>query len=373
MPDLKTAFQSAEGWLLARVLATAKAPPRYLSALEEVWHQSFQGLTSALVATLDAGERSMPGLGTDAPEDPAVAFGNVEALRHRERGVSLDMSIELLKLYRPAYLDLVRASLEDRTGAEALLPQVDRFFDRVEVGFCRTWAQAAEKGGVKDLEERNLELGLERDRYVTIFESLPVPILLLDPDLSVRNMNHAASLLFFGCGTPGAWYYQHGARPAAEAMTGLFPAGFARLAEFTAAGLDRQEQEWVATPHGRPLTFRVLISRMLDLPSTFAGILVILDDLTERVEAARERERLIAELTRTLAEVRQLSGLLPICAWCKKIRDDKGYWAQLESYLASHAGVAFSHSVCPDCAAKLRSELRATMSGGDLSEGSGLA
>ena len=373
MPDLKTVLRSAEGWLLERVLATAKAPPRYLSALEAVWHQSFQGLTGALIETLGAGARIMPGLDEAPPEDPAAAFGSVEARRHRERGVSLDMLLELLKLYRPAYLDLVRAKVDDRAEAEALLPQVDRFFDRVEVGFCRAWVQEAEQGGVRELEEQNLELVLERDRYVTIFESLPVPILLLDPDLSVRNMNHAASLLFFGRGTPGAWYYQHGAKPTAEALAALFPEGSARLAEFAATGLDRQEQEWIAAPQGKPLTFRVLISRMLDLPSTFAGILVILDDLTERVEAARERERLIAELTRTLAEVRQLSGLLPICAWCKKIRDDKGYWAQLESYLASHADVAFSHSVCPDCAAKLRAEMRADRSGGDAAEGSGLA
>ena len=95
---------------------------------------------------------------------------------------------------------------------------------------------------------------------------------------------------------------------------------------------------------------------MLDQPAPFAGILVTLDDQTERVQAARERERMLADLTAAQAEVGHLSNLLPICAWCKKIRDDQGYWDQLERYLANHAGILFSHGVCPDCAARLRSD-----------------
>ncbi|MBT3377843.1 MAG: response regulator transcription factor [Lentisphaerae bacterium] len=57
----------------------------------------------------------------------------------------------------------------------------------------------------------------------------------------------------------------------------------------------------------------------------------------------------VAELQQALAEVRQLSGLLPICSGCKKIRDDKGYWQQVESYVTKHTGVQFSHGLCPDC------------------------
>ena len=56
-----------------------------------------------------------------------------------------------------------------------------------------------------------------------------------------------------------------------------------------------------------------------------------------------------AQLMESLSEVRQLSGLLPICASCKKIRDDKGYWKQIESYIRDHSEADFSHSICPDC------------------------
>ena len=69
-------------------------------------------------------------------------------------------------------------------------------------------------------------------------------------------------------------------------------------------------------------------------------------------EKEAEREHLISELKDALAEVKTLSGLLPICSFCKKIRDDKGYWNQLESYIRDHSEAEFSHSVCRDCAKK---------------------
>jgi hypothetical protein len=72
---------------------------------------------------------------------------------------------------------------------------------------------------------------------------------------------------------------------------------------------------------------------------------------------ARERERLILQLHDAAAEVKQLSGLLPICAACKKIRDEKGQWKQIETYISEHSEAEFSHGLCPDCSKKAFSEL----------------
>ncbi|MDY6954350.1 MAG: PAS domain-containing protein [Thermodesulfobacteriota bacterium] len=80
-------------------------------------------------------------------------------------------------------------------------------------------------------------------------------------------------------------------------------------------------------------------------------------DITERKRAEEERERLILELQEALAKVKTLSGLLPICASCKKIRDDKGYWQQIEEYIQEHSDAEFSHSVCPECAKRLYPEI----------------
>ncbi len=72
--------------------------------------------------------------------------------------------------------------------------------------------------------------------------------------------------------------------------------------------------------------------------------------------AEAERTALTTQLQEALSNVRTLSGLLPICASCKKIRDDKGYWNQVEQYMKKHTGVEFSHSICPDCAKKMYPE-----------------
>ena len=67
---------------------------------------------------------------------------------------------------------------------------------------------------------------------------------------------------------------------------------------------------------------------------------------------AIERQRLTTELCKALERVEELEGLLPICSYCKNIRDDKGYWARIESYISSRLETRFSHSICPDCAEK---------------------
>jgi DNA-binding NtrC family response regulator len=77
----------------------------------------------------------------------------------------------------------------------------------------------------------------------------------------------------------------------------------------------------------------------------------------ERRRAQEERERLIAQLQEALANIKALRGMLPICASCKKIRDDSGYWNQIETYIRAHADVEFSHGLCPDCTGRLYPDL----------------
>lgn len=75
--------------------------------------------------------------------------------------------------------------------------------------------------------------------------------------------------------------------------------------------------------------------------------------LARSIRYAIERKKLLLDLEKALAEIKILKGLIPICAWCKKIRDDQGYWNQLEIYLNKHTGVEFTHGICPDCLSKI--------------------
>jgi hypothetical protein len=86
---------------------------------------------------------------------------------------------------------------------------------------------------------------------------------------------------------------------------------------------------------------------------------LLAEEMHLREEGQRQQTELEAknqELEQALGEVKQLSGLLPICAWCQKVRDDQGYWSQIESYIQQHSDAQFSHSICPDCAKKMDSE-----------------
>ena len=108
---------------------------------------------------------------------------------------------------------------------------------------------------------------------------------------------------------------------------------------------------------GEKKWFNTTLNPRVDSDEKYDGLTVITRDITERKQAEASRQKLIQELQNALAEVKTLSGLLPICASCKKIRDDKGYWNQIESYIRNHSEAEFSHSICPECVTKLYPEL----------------
>ncbi|MBI5440447.1 MAG: PAS domain-containing protein [Deltaproteobacteria bacterium] len=88
-----------------------------------------------------------------------------------------------------------------------------------------------------------------------------------------------------------------------------------------------------------------------------SGVVGIFEDVAVRTSAEREREELIRQLRRALSDLTGLSGLLPICARCKSIREADGEWTHLENYLQKHAGAEFTHSLCPACARETYPEL----------------
>jgi PAS domain S-box-containing protein len=103
--------------------------------------------------------------------------------------------------------------------------------------------------------------------------------------------------------------------------------------------------------------FAATASKLYDAQENVAGAIESIRDITAAKRLEKEREKLIGELQGAIAKVRTLSGLLPICAACKKIRDDRGYWNQIETFIRDHSEAEFSHSICPDCARKLYTDL----------------
>lgn len=132
--------------------------------------------------------------------------------------------------------------------------------------------------------------------------------------------------------------FRFGAGGAAAALfvTSLFAASYAvqGLGPFARPG--EGPDAWVLRTQGA--------ASMAALSFMLLGSLV-----DERRRALRERDDLVEKLQSTLSELRILQGMIPICAWCHKIRDDAGYWQQIETYVEAHSAATFSHSICPTC------------------------
>ena len=90
-----------------------------------------------------------------------------------------------------------------------------------------------------------------------------------------------------------------------------------------------------------------------------ASVLLLASIVAERKRVAHERDELVAELQQALAEIKTLRGFIPICAWCHKVRDDTGFWQQIEKYLDERTDATFSHSICPACHERERLEIEA--------------
>lgn len=105
--------------------------------------------------------------------------------------------------------------------------------------------------------------------------------------------------------------------------------------------------------NGKDHHFIITARPFRDAKGELIGIVESFQDITNRKLLEKEKEKLIERLQESLNKVKMLSGFLPICASCKKIRDDKGYWNQIEAYIKDHSEAEFSHGICPECAKKL--------------------
>lgn len=161
--------------------------------------------------------------------------------------------------------------------------------------------------------------------------------------------------------------------PAFQTLTGYSPGEFAGFREVVEKLVHPDDREKFQRHHQSALQgqstsgieFRIVAKKgeekwishvcraIRDSSGTFLGVRAANSDITERKRIEREREQVIEDLQKALAKVRTLDGLLPICANCKKIRDDSGYWNRLEKYIQERSDAEFSHSICPDCAYQL--------------------
>ncbi len=189
-----------------------------------------------------------------------------------------------------------------------------------------------------------------------IIDTMNDVLIVLDPDRIVRLVNHAACSLF------GRREQDLIGEQLSKSITNH--GDFMRQLEaiFGAEVVRNREIEYL-TPENELRTLTLSTSVMKNTSGERLATVCVAADITERKRAETEREGLITKLQEALAKVKRLSGMLPICASCKKIRDDKGYWSQLEMYISEHSEALFTHGLCPNCAQKILAELDSERSG----------
>jgi len=209
----------------------------------------------------------------------------------------------------------------------------------------RTSRELADK--VTEHKEVSEELSQSRATLESIFNNA-IPLCITDKDYQIISANEAYYKVFGRSPQQLTGKKCFDSRPGKSCHTEECP--LTRIMQGDSEVIcDTVKQD----DSGRDKTFIVTARPFLDADKKTIGIVESFQDISARKLAEDAKAELIEELQAALEEVNLLSGFLPICASCKKIRDDKGYWNQIESYLSSHSGMEFSHGICPECAEKL--------------------
>jgi PAS domain S-box-containing protein len=204
---------------------------------------------------------------------------------------------------------------------------------------------------ITDRKRAEEELRASETRYRRLFETAQDGILILNADTGQINDVNPFLIDMLGYTRRellGKKLWEIGAFEDNRASKAAFE-------ELQRNGYIRYEDLPLKTKDGREISVEFISN--IYLVNHSQVIQCNIRDITDRKKADEERERLILELRDALNKVRTLHGMLPICASCKKIRNDKGYWEQIESYLEDHSEAEFTHGICPDCARALYPKL----------------
>lgn len=293
MDKLRHLIMENEEWLMRRILHYAKEHDyvKYTSTLLKAWRISIENLSSTIITAIECEPRCLEFDPDESYElDPIASFGIEEAKKHRARGLTLGMFLSLFKYYRQCYIDLVQENDLPSPARKEYEHLINRCFDRIELGLCTEWSVSTDH--YDELQTSNRFLANEKNKYLTIFESLHDPVILLDYQGRVTNMNHAAAKLFIGEAVPGDLYYNE---------TYSAPSILWIQSELEAFHQKEQStyefEKTLQTSKGIRF-FEIKFEKMLDISEKYAGVVVLLNDLTESKRAIimEERERLAREL-----------------------------------------------------------------------------
>ncbi len=298
MHPLGQHLKEKEKWLMRRIrdYAVKTGYSRYTSTLEEAWRISIAGLTDSIISALAISDDPWELSSEDTfISDPIAAFGVLEAQKHRSRGIPLEMFLGLTKYYRQSYLDLLREShlieqgseeeplngVNDEGGKYSLF--IERIFDRIEIAFCAEWGRSETMNRtIGELQETNRRITNEKNKFLTIFESLPTAVFLLDDKRRIIHMNFPGAQMIDPTAKSGGHYYSQPEKRIS------FPWLKDELSRFYETGEEKEYEYLIELPNRNECQVLARFHRMQDISFKYTGTVVILQDITERKKAEKE-------------------------------------------------------------------------------------
>ena len=279
---LKRIILDSEEILIEKILEYAKKQNyvKYTSTLKEAWRISISGLSESLVKVIEKNS-AIPEMGPDDDftKNEVAQFGVLEARKHRLRGVTLGIFLGLMKYYEQVYMDVIDESSFSCEEKKYFSRYIKRCFDHIELGFTIEWAGLSEKQNLEELQKSNREITNEKNKYLTIFESIYDPIILVDKDNNIENINYRAAEVFLNASVPGTKYY--GNVDEDEKLTWISE----EINEFVASSENEVLKEKTIETKTGEKTFLVKFKKMLDVSEKYRGVVIIFNDITERVKA----------------------------------------------------------------------------------------
>ncbi|MBF0609624.1 MAG: PAS domain S-box protein [Magnetococcales bacterium] len=271
-------LEENESSLVSRILEYAKRYDftRYTSTLEKAWVLSIQGLTGSIVHQLKTSASTFElSPDDDYTQDPVCQFAIVSAHKHRHRGVSLSMYLGLFKYYRASYIDLLTEHISSPEQSR-ILSIINRLFDKMEIAFSTSWAGINPEKQIRDLASTNLVMTNEKNKFLTVFENIPNPVLILDTDNQIVITNLSFQKVFINTTIiPGNEYYgQH------KANVGHLPWLDNLVFNANSINYSGRFELTIPTTAGNRL-FGINVHSISDVSMKYSGRIFIFEDTTE--------------------------------------------------------------------------------------------
>ncbi|MBI5216873.1 MAG: PAS domain S-box protein [Ignavibacteriae bacterium] len=283
----------------------------------------------------------------------------------RSLGYSLDelVGVHVSKLNPPAFVNEIDEHTQRILSGETLIHEVQNIKKDGTLCYVELYETAItlpnHEPGIlviaKDITERKqteMKLLNSEISYRGLFDSVSDAIYIQDVQGKFLDVNRGAEQMY---GYPKEFFV--GKTP--EILSAPGKNDMQKTFEHVQKAFQGKSQRfefWGIRSNGEIFPKDVVLN-----PGTYFGqpvLIALARDITERKRMEEEREQLVSDLQEAMASVKTLGGLLPICAGCKKIRDDKGYWEHVENYIMQHTAATFTHGMCPECSDKYFPEYR---------------